>query len=133
MHIPADTFISTEVVTAAYGSAGYYPDELSAYLTENMDFFVDRLRAALPGIRLTRPQATYLLWADFRGCGFPAEKVMRLLCDEARVAPDPGEWFAADRKGCLRINVAMPHHMLEEAADRIIRTLRAATEKENHQ
>lgn len=130
MHMPTESFISAEVVTAAYGPAGYYPDELSAYLTENMDYFIGRLLREIPGVRVTRPGATYLLWADFRGCGFAAEEIMRLLCDKARVAPDPGEWFAEDRKGCLRINVAMPRAMLEEAADRIIRTVRAAIEKE---
>ena len=130
MHFPTESFISTEVVTAAYGPAAYYPDELSAYLTENTAYFVGRLLAEIPGIRLTRPQATYLLWADFRGCAFDAASVMRLLCDEARVAPDPGEWFSPDRVGCLRINLAMPRAMLVEAADRIIRTIRAAMEKE---
>jgi len=129
MHMPTESFISTEVVTAAYGPAGYYPDELSAYLTGNMDDFVARLLREIPGVRVTRPQATYLLWADFRACGFDARQIMRLLCDEARVAPDPGEWFAEDRVGCLRINVAMPRAMLEEAADRIIRTVRAAMER----
>ena len=130
MHIPTESFISAEVITAAYGPAAYYPDELSAYLTENAAYFTDRLLREIPGIRLTRPQATYLLWADFRGCAFDAASVMRLLCDEARVAPDPGEWFAPDRVGCLRINLAMPRQILAEAADRIIRTVCAAIEKE---
>lgn len=129
MHIPTESFVSAEVIATAYGPASYYPDELCAYLTGNMDYFVGRLLREIPGIRVTAPKGTYLLWADFRECGFAAEKVMRLLCDEARVAPDPGEWFAADRVGCLRINVAMPRAMLEEAADRIIRTVHAAIER----
>ena len=124
LRFPTESFMAGEVITAAYGPAGYYADELCAYLTENMNFFTAYLRQGLPGIRLAQPQATYLLWADFRGCGVPADQVHRLLCDRARVALDPGEWFDAGCQGYTRINVAMPRAMLAEASRRIVQAVK---------
>lgn len=125
LHIPTDSFVSAEVVSTAYGAAAYYPDELCTYLRENMAYACETLRRELPEVRMTAPEATYLLWADFSRCGIPAEKVMDTLCREARVVPDPGAWFSPACEGYLRLNVASPRAMLEEALARIIATVRA--------
>ncbi len=127
LHVPAVSFVAAEVVSAAYGPAAYYADELCAYLSDNMRYVINRLRKAFPGIRLTHPDATYLLWVDLRSCGIPAEEVMPLLCGAARVAPDPGEWFGEAYRGYIRVNVAMPRHLLAEAADRIIEAVSSCT------
>ena len=124
LHMPTASFMSTEVITAAYGPAAYYADELCVYLTENMSFLRKYLREHIPEIRLTDPDSTYLLWADFRGCGIPSDEIFRRLCDVARVVPDPGEWFSPDYLGYMRINVAMPRAMLAEAAERIVRAIK---------
>ncbi len=125
LHFPSVSFVAAEVVSAAYGPASYYADELCAYLSENMRYMIDTLRAAFPGIRLTHPKATYLLWVDVRSCGIPADEVMPLLCNTARVAPDPGDWFGENYRGYIRLNVAMPRAWLKEAAERIIRCISA--------
>ncbi len=124
LHIPTESFMSAEVVAAAYGPAGYYADDLCEYITGNMNFMTEYLLREIPGVRVAKPDATYLLWADFSHCGVKAEEVMRVMCDKARVAPDPGEWFGEGYKGYLRINVAMPRHMLEEAAKRMAEAMR---------
>ena len=45
---------------------------------------------------------------------------MDTLVREARVAPDPGNWFGSTYGGYLRINVAAPRSIIEEAARRIV-------------
>lgn len=124
MHLPTSSFVSEEVVTTAYGPAAYYPDELCAYLDGNIAFFTETMHAALPGIRMTHPDGTYLVWADFRGCGVPADRIYRLLCEKARVIPTPGDSFDPQATGYLRINLAMPRAMLKEATTRIIKAIR---------
>jgi len=123
MHIPTESFVAAEVVSAAYGPAGYYADELCEYVTENMRYLTEYLLEHVPGIRVAKPDATYLLWADFSHCGVRAEDVVRVMCDRARVAPDPGEWFGERCRGYLRINVAMPRHMIREAAERMVKAI----------
>ena len=49
----------------------------------------------------------------------PDREIVRVLCEKARVALQPGEWFHRDYKGYVRINVAAPRARLEEAARRI--------------
>ena len=124
MHIPTASFVSVEVVEAAYGPAAYYVDELCRYLDGNMTFIREYLQENMPGIRLVSPDSTYLLWADFRDCGIPADQIFRRLCEVARVVPDPGEWFGKDYLGYMRINIATPRACLEEAAKRIVRAMR---------
>lgn len=120
MHIPTSSFVSADVVEAAYGPAAYYVDELCSYLDGNMAFIRDYLQTNLPQIRLAQPDSTYLLWADFRGCGIPADQIFRRICDAARVVLDPGEWFGKDYLGYMRINIAAPRTVLQEAAQRIV-------------
>lgn len=120
MHIPTSSFVSADVVEAAYGPAAYYVDELCSYLDGNMAFIRKYLQKNLPGIRLASPDSTYLLWADFRACGIPADQIFHRLCEAARVVPDPGEWFGEDYLGYMRINIATPRAVLEEAAQRIV-------------
>lgn len=125
MHIPTSSFVSADVVEAAYGSAAYYVDELCHYLDGNMAFLREYLQENLPGIRLASPDSTYLLWADFRGCGIPADQIFCRLCEVARVVPDPGEWFGEEYLGYMRINIAAPRACLQEAAERIVRAMKS--------
>ena len=120
LHIPTESFISAEVITAAYNEAEYYVDELCPYVTENMHFLCSYLREHLPKVRLAQTEATYLLWADFSAYG-TGKELMDTLVREARVAPDPGDWFGSSYGGYLRINVAAPRSIIGEAAKRIVR------------
>lgn len=119
LHIPNCSFICEEVVSAAYNRAEYYVDELCEYIAGNVAYMTDFIKTALPAARVADTQATYLMWADLRGCGIPDREIVRVLCEKARVALQPGEWFHRDYKGYVRINVAAPRARLEEAARRI--------------
>lgn len=128
LHFPTESFTAAEVVAAAYGPAAYYADELCAYISENMRTLTEYLRRSLPGVRIAREQATYLLWVDLTHCGVPADRVMRVLLDRARVAPDPGEWFGDGCVGYVRLNVAMPRATILAAAERIVRAMQEETQ-----
>lgn len=125
MHLPESSYVSADVIAAAYGKAAYYPDELAAYIRDNMAAAAELL-ATVPGLRMTAPEATYLLWADLRNCGIPPEKVVHLLAEQGRVIVNEGAEFAPDRVGCVRINVGAPRAMMLEGIRRIVDTLRAA-------
>jgi len=124
LHLPTESFVTAEVICTAYGAASYYPDELCGYITENMRILTGILQSEVPGIRLCRPDATYLLWADLRGCGIAPADVTPLLCREARIIPDPGDWFGDAYAGYIRLNAAMPRALLREAAHRMAEVLR---------
>lgn len=120
LHDPDVSFMANEVICAAYNEAEYYADELCAYITGNMEFLTEYLQKHLPRIRLTKPEATYLLWTDLSAYGIEGDALMDRMLRVGRIAPDPGVWFGEKCTGCLRINVAAPRAMIEEAARRIV-------------
>lgn len=91
---------------------------LTDHLRAQRDRACARL-AGLPGIRLTVPEATYLLWLDCRGLG--VADVERFFV-EAGVGGMPGEWFAAP--GHLRLNLSCTAALLDQALERIERAVR---------
>jgi cystathionine beta-lyase len=49
----------------------------------------------------------------------------RLMEDECGIAVDYGEWFGGNEyAGCIRVNLATRRENIEEAAERIIRTIK---------
>ena len=55
------------LVEAAYNLGDEWLEELLAYLQGNIDFAVDFINKYLPNVHVIKPEATYLLWLDFRG------------------------------------------------------------------
>ncbi len=117
--------IAAEV--AFSGACDDWLEELKAYLTANRDLVVSFVREALPGIRTTVPEATYLAWLDFgdwmreRGIsGSPHEFLLR----EGKVALNEGAAFGAGGEGFVRLNFGCPRPLLEEGLERIARAVR---------
>ena len=96
--------------------------QLRTYLTANRDFLVDYVMQYLPGIRVTRPDATYLAWLDCselvrqgRITGSPFDFFMT----EAKVAFSDGKIFGGDSAEFVRLNFGCPRRTLKQALDRV--------------
>lgn len=79
--------ISTPGLTAgrvAYsGKADAWLKALRRYLTGNRDLIIEYVKENMPGMRVTVPDATYLLWMD---------------CSELNLKPSPYEFFLKEAK-----------------------------------
>ena len=104
---------------AAYRYGDDYIRELRAYIESNFDYAVAYCQEHLPGVRLTKPEGTYLAWMDFRGTGMTNKEINSLVLEKAKIAVDPGEWFGAGGKGFIRMNLACPRPVVAQAMDRI--------------
>ncbi|QPK80377.1 aminotransferase class I/II-fold pyridoxal phosphate-dependent enzyme [Corynebacterium lizhenjunii] len=104
---------------AAYRDGGPFLDAQVDYLRQTRDWLVPLLRERLPGVEVTNPQATYLLWLDFRGTGL--DKPAAWLLEHARVALNEGTTFAAP--GHARLNFATSTEILTEAVDHMAAAL----------
>ena len=80
------------------------------------------LRAHLPAIRWTPPEATYLAWLDASALGADAEPRDHFLA-AARVAVEPGTRFGAAGAGYVRLNFATSPEILTEAVGRMAATI----------
>jgi cystathionine beta-lyase len=109
------------MATAAYSPAGAaWVDELMRYLDGNRRVFDDGI-AAIPGLRSTPLQATYLAWVDFSATGMaPAEFIDRVQ-NVARIATNHGASFGSGGESYLRFNIACPRAQIVEAVGRLRR------------
>ncbi len=91
-------------------------DHLAAvvdYLRVGRDLFAERVASTLPAARLLPLEGTYLGWLDLRETGCDPVDV------EARAKVRGVDGRACGTPGFLRLNLALPHHLLIEMANRL--------------
>jgi cystathionine beta-lyase len=109
------SFFHNEFVTAAYRDSEQWLDELLDYLECNMIFALRFFAEQLPAVIPMKPEATYLLWVDCRQLGLEANEMKELMFKRAKVAFSEGSVFGLEGNGYLRINLACPRAILQEA------------------
>ncbi|HZZ97208.1 MAG TPA: MalY/PatB family protein [Jatrophihabitantaceae bacterium] len=121
---------------AALRAGGEWLNALLAGLDENRALLERLVAERLPGVRLRRPEATFLSWLDFRGvAGLPPDDGAVLgdvrtmggpaayLLEHARVALNSGATFGSGGAGHARLNYGTSPTILTEAIDRIAAAL----------
>lgn len=124
-HFELNTFVST-ALEAAYNEGDAWLDELQQYLSKNMDYVIEQL-TAIPGIKINKPQATYLVWIDYRGTGLEEQEIMNRLLTIGKLALDPGTKYSEAGRGFLRMNVAAPFETIKEGVERFKKALQSIT------
>ena len=104
---------------AAYEGGEAWLEECKAYIWENACYVRDFLQRNLPAIHVIEPQGTYLMWLDCSGLGLTAGELEDLLLGKAHLWPDIGTKFG-ERSGLfIRMALACPRSVLEEAMARL--------------
>ncbi|MBB6733712.1 MalY/PatB family protein [Cohnella zeiphila] len=110
--------------TAAYSPEGaQWVDAMLRYLNLNLDRMERFVEQRMPKAKFRKQEGTYLSWIDFSGLGLEQPELERRIREEAKVLLDPGSWFGEGGDGFLRVNVACPWSILEEALTRIARAV----------
>lgn len=104
---------------AAYNGAEDWLDDCLMYVQGNMEFVQQYVSEHLPQVGVHLPEATYLLWLDFRALSIPQEQLVDLLLNEAGLAFNSGTAFGSEGDGFMRMNVACPRSTVEEAMRRL--------------
>jgi cysteine-S-conjugate beta-lyase len=111
---------------AAFTAGDPWLDQTLAYLQRNRDTLGTLLGKALPEVRWSPPEATYLGWLDCRGLGLGDDPAATFLAG-GRVALDSGPRFGAAGRGFARINFATSTALVMEAVDRMAASVAAGT------
>lgn len=114
--------LAIEATKAAYNEGDEWLDALRSYLSKNMDYVVEELNK-LEGVKALKPQATYLMWIDYRDTGISEEEMMQRLLVKGKLALDPGTKYSEAGRGFLRINVACPFETLKDGVERFKKAL----------
>lgn len=116
---------AASALMSAYTECEAWLDELLVTLSSNMDYVINELPKAVPGIAIQKPEATYLLWIDYRGTGLSEEEMMDKLLNNGKLALEPGTKYGEAGRGFLRMNIATPRSVVEDGVKRFITAMRA--------
>ncbi len=82
-----------------------------------MDYVKTELEQ-IPGIRVTIPQSTYLIWIDYRELALEEKEIMNRLLEIGKLALEPGTKYGEEGRGFLRMNVACSFDTVKDGVER---------------
>lgn len=115
----APVLISTIGAEAAYRHGGEWLGQMLEYVESNIEFVTRYLAEHVPGVCAVAPQASFLVWLDFRRLGLSQEALMRLMVEKAHLALNDGAMFGRQGVGFVRLNVGTPRCVLKSALEQI--------------
>jgi len=112
-----------QAALAAYRYGGEWLSELMIYLEANRDFLYEKINREFFGIKMNKPEGTYLAWLDCREAGV-GDDPCQFFLEKARVGLNDGVSFGRGGKGFVRLNFGCPRSVLEEGISRMLTALK---------
>lgn len=103
------------------GRSDSYVDEVKQYVVECRDEMCDFFEKNIPEIKILKPEACFICWADCRGMGFDSqEEMLDFFANEAEVLMGDGlEYDDKLGEGFIRIAYGFPKPQLREALTKL--------------
>jgi cystathionine beta-lyase len=114
-----DNVFGMEALIAAYEHGEKWLDAAIDYVEKNKAFVRDYLSSNIPEIRWTETDGTYFGWLDCEGLGLKGEELNQFMLKKAKLALTPGYEFGPGGEAFVRMNLACPKTIVEEAMRRI--------------
>ncbi len=108
-------------LTAAYNHGAEWLDAMKKYLEQNALLVQDFIKQEMPEVGFVLPEATYLLWLDFRKWGISPIKLRKAMIEIGKVGLNDGLSFGADGAGFQRLNIGSPKVIIQEGLERILK------------
>ena len=125
LHIGMGNLFGMEASQAAYNHGAEWLNALLEYIQGNIDYARSFLKENLPEIVMSPIEATYLLWLDFLNTGMTGEALHDFMISKAKVGGNDGSMYGPGGEGFLRLNIACPRRVVEEAFTRIYNSFNA--------
>lgn len=114
------TLFAPVATLAAFSEQGEeWRKQMLRYVEGNIDYVIDFCAKYIPLIKPLRPQASFLVWLDCRGLGLTQSQLVDLFVNKARLALNNGEIFGKEGIGFMRLNVASPRSVIEQALQQL--------------
>jgi cysteine-S-conjugate beta-lyase len=123
MHLGMGNLFGSVASTAAYLHGEPWRLQLLDYLNGNIGFTEDYLRKNIPALNMYRPEATYMIWLDFRNFNLDDKTLKHKLIHDAGLGFNAGTDFGPGGEGFMRMNIACPRSIVTEALDRLRKML----------
>ena len=104
---------------AAFAHGEEWLRQLLVYLQGNIDAAEKFLKENCPEITFMRPQASFLLWMDFRAWHLSQKDLERKLIYDAKIGLNNGTDFGPEGEGFMRMNIGTNRATVLEGLRRI--------------
>ena len=125
MDIHRNNAFSLTAMEAAFNEGEEWLDQLLEYIDGNFNFIRDYCAAHIPQIKPNLPDATYLVWLDFRELGMTNEELRRFMIEKAGLGLNEGWSFGRSLNGFMRLNAACSRKVLEQAMKQLEEAVKA--------
>lgn len=113
-----------EALIAAYNESEEWLKQLLAYLQENYRYLCDFFSEHLPQFPVIKLEGTYLVWVDCSVLNKSSEAIATELLNNRKVWINEGTMYGDSGEQFIRINIACPRELLQEALQRMETTLK---------
>ena len=124
LHIGGGNLFGIEASIAAYNQGEPWLEALLEYIRGNVEYARTFLKEEMPEVKMSPVEATYLLWLDLRETAIEGEELKQFMVEEAKVGGNDGAMYGSGGEGFVRLNVACPRVIVEEAFERIYKALK---------
>ncbi|MBQ0115909.1 MAG: pyridoxal phosphate-dependent aminotransferase [Bacteroidales bacterium] len=115
----SSNFVSIIAAEVAYNQGEEWLAQCIKYLEGNIDFMAQYCDRNIPGIRVIKPQASFLVWLDCSKLGLQHEELANMMVNEARLALNDGAMFGTAGLQHFRVNAGEPRAVIAEAMKRL--------------
>lgn len=109
----------------AYNYGEEWLDQVLEYIEDNIDYAVEYINKNIPGVKVDRPEGTYLLWLDCRGVGKTADEINRAFLEVGKVILNDGRPYGEEGDGFFRLNIGCPKSVLTDGLKRIEKAIKS--------
>ena len=108
-----------EATKAVYLHGSEWLRQMLDYVQGNIDYVADFLKKNIPQIKPMIPEASFLLFLDCKELGFEPADLQRFFIEKLKLGLNDGCMFGPGGEYYLRMNLACPRSVVEEAMKRI--------------
>lgn len=120
IHVDGSNIGGMTALMAAYNESEDWLTQVVSYLEGNIDYVLDFLACNMPSVKCRKPQATFLLWLDFRAWGLSEAEVEKFLVFKAGIGMNHGSMFGANGECFFRMNIGAPRATIERAMNQLL-------------
>ncbi len=118
--IQSINFFGYIATKAAYENGAIFVEELKKYLLSNIEFTKNYLKENQLKIDFQIPEATYLLWLNFKQQNLTHNEIKNILLTKSKLALNDGVSFGSNGNKYFRLNVALSQKALKIALNQLL-------------
>jgi len=119
LHIGMGNLFGITSMESAYNEGEEWLYQLLKYLNKNLEILNNFFTERIPKVKVIQPEATYLVWLDFRELGMHNKDLKEFVIQKAGLGLNDGPTFGPGGDGFQRINIALPTEVLVRALEKL--------------